>query len=368
LDVRVTGTGNVANFQSDSGPNIRFTGTETSGRTYQLGEGLVTAGSFSVYDTTGSAERLVINSSGNLGLGVTPSAWNSGYKAIQIKDEAFISGVSSLYSSANAYLDSAGTYRYTYAFAFASLYEQTNGVHTWKTTSSTQGLGNSISFTSAMTLTRAGDLLVGTTSSTYSASGRGVIEVNGSSTSLIALERAAVPSAYFLASAGEFQLNNTEATPMTFYVNGSERARIDSSGNLLVAATAVGNGGKLYVNGSISLGTSTTGAQSSMAKDTTQLTSSVSTSATTIFTDIASGMSSAAAGYFIIYGSNNAGAGFMDVVIAKSSGTPVVVSSSTIEGSPPARTYSVSSAALRLTMASGTFNVNLKATIIGYPF
>jgi hypothetical protein len=79
-------------------------------------------------------------------------------------------------------------------------------------------------------------------------------------------------------------------------------------------------------------------------------------------------MSSASAGYFIIYGNNNGGAGFMDVVVAKANGTPVVVSSSTIEGSPPARTYSVSSFALQLTMASGTFNVNLKATVIGFPF
>ena len=69
LDVRVTGTGNVANFQSDSGPNIRFTGTETSGRTFQIGEGLVTAGSFSIYDTTGSAERLVVSSGGSVGIG-----------------------------------------------------------------------------------------------------------------------------------------------------------------------------------------------------------------------------------------------------------------------------------------------------------
>jgi hypothetical protein len=150
--------------------------------------------------------------------------------------------------------------------------------------------------------------------------------------------------------------------------NSSEAMRIDSSGNLLVGATAVGNGGKLYVNGSISLGTTTTGTQSSIAKDTTQQTASVSTSATTIYTDISSGMSSASAGYFIIYGNDNSSAGFMDVVIAKASGTPVVVSSSTVEGSPPARTYSVSSFALQLTMASGTFNVNLKATVIGHPF
>jgi hypothetical protein len=38
LTVQATGTGNVANFQSNAGPNIAFTGTETSGRTYLLGE------------------------------------------------------------------------------------------------------------------------------------------------------------------------------------------------------------------------------------------------------------------------------------------------------------------------------------------
>ena len=71
LDVRVTGTGNVANFQSNAGPNIAFTGTETSGRTYLIGEGLVNAGNFSIYDSTGSAERFVVNSSGNVGVGTT---------------------------------------------------------------------------------------------------------------------------------------------------------------------------------------------------------------------------------------------------------------------------------------------------------
>jgi len=78
LTVQATGTGNVANFQSNSGPNIAFTGTETSGRTYLIGEGLVTAGNFSIYDSTGSAERLVVDSSGNVGIGVTANTTNLG--------------------------------------------------------------------------------------------------------------------------------------------------------------------------------------------------------------------------------------------------------------------------------------------------
>ena len=238
---------------------------------------------------------MALDSSGNLGLGVAPSAWNSAWKALQFGPvgAAFSNSGNAIWSG-NEYLNTGGTPTYiTTQYALRYRQDVGSGYHAWFTAPSGTA-GATISFTQAMTL--------------------------------------------------------------------------DASGNLLVGATAVGNGGKLYVNGSISIGTTTGGTQSSMAKDTTQLTTSVSTSATTIFTDISSGMSSASAGYFIIYGHNNAGAGFMDVVVAKASGTPVVVSSSVIQGIPSVRTYSVSSFALQLAMTSGTYNVNLKATVLGYPF
>jgi hypothetical protein len=69
LHVVATGTGNCARLESASGPNLAFAGTETSGRTYLIGEGLVTAGNFSVYDNNAAAERFVINSSGYVGIG-----------------------------------------------------------------------------------------------------------------------------------------------------------------------------------------------------------------------------------------------------------------------------------------------------------
>jgi hypothetical protein len=141
----------------------------------QGGLDIRTASNYIVLSDGDGNPRQIIDSSGNLGLGVTPSAWNSGYSALQIKDNAIVLGVAALTSIANAYIDSASAYRYTYAYAYASLYEQSDGIHAWKTTSSTQGLGNLITFTQAMTLDRSGNLGLGATTT---AGGRLVITQN----------------------------------------------------------------------------------------------------------------------------------------------------------------------------------------------
>nr|QMP83771.1 MAG: hypothetical protein [Caudoviricetes sp.] len=107
-----------------------------------------------------------INSSGNLGLGVTPSAWTTGFKAVQI------SSLSTLYqdSVSNTILsnnsENVGNVNKYITTAGASLYLQNAGQHLWFTApSGTAGslINGSGSFTQAMTLTAAGELLIGTT-------------------------------------------------------------------------------------------------------------------------------------------------------------------------------------------------------------
>lgn len=64
------------------------------------------------------------------------------------------------------------------------------------------------------------------------------------------------------------------------------------------------------------------------------------------------------ASFIIVRGSDGAGNEFMDNLISTNSGTPTVLHSVTISGSPAARTYSIASFNLRLAMASGTYSTN----------
>jgi hypothetical protein len=116
------------------------------------------------YSFSGSAPAtsLTLDSSGNLGLGVTPSAWSLG-KTLQIGATTAIcnDGSANTYYGNNFYYNAGFKYLSTNP---ATYYIQGSGTHSWYTAPSGTA-GNAITFTQAMTLDASGNLLVGKTSS-----------------------------------------------------------------------------------------------------------------------------------------------------------------------------------------------------------
>ena len=106
---------------------------------------------------------LTKDASGNVGLGVTPSAWNSAFDVVQMGAGTALTNPSSItqtWLSSNAFYDTGWKYMHS---AESSYYQQSLGSHSWFTAPSGTA-GNPISFTQAMTLDASGNLLVGTTS------------------------------------------------------------------------------------------------------------------------------------------------------------------------------------------------------------
>lgn len=118
-----------------------------------------------VLQSNGTNTAVIIDTSQNVGVGVTPSAWQTGanLKALQVGiGAAFFSDTNSAYLGQNVFQDSAGTSKYINT-NFASKYQQSSSVHSWFTAASGTA-GNAITFTQAMTLDASGNLGVGVTS------------------------------------------------------------------------------------------------------------------------------------------------------------------------------------------------------------
>jgi hypothetical protein len=129
-------------------------------RTIIRGTGTTSATSGLVVENSSGTEYFNLNDAGNLGLGVTPSAWGSGFgSVIQTKNiGAFAASGPYVSVLANAYYNASSQYIYQITAA-ATHYAQALGQHQWYTAPSGTA-GNPITFTQAMTLNASGELLL----------------------------------------------------------------------------------------------------------------------------------------------------------------------------------------------------------------
>jgi hypothetical protein len=150
---------------------------------------------------------------------------------------AYISGNAVIYN--NAYYDGSNT-KYI-ASSTASYYNQVSGSHIWATAASGTA-GNTISFTQAMTLTAAGKLGIGVTSPS------GLLDVRGAAPFMYIVDSAGANQAAFVAEATNTVVNvgstylGTAAVPLALVTGGTERARIDTAGRVLVNNTTLDAG------------------------------------------------------------------------------------------------------------------------------
>jgi predicted RecA/RadA family phage recombinase len=223
-------------------------------------------GEFSIFAGTGSTERMRLDSSGNLGLGVTPSAWGSSFGAIQVGAGSALWGETGLptgtYLSSNLYYN--GTNRIyiggTYKPAEYSLY---NGIHTWLSAAAGTA-GTTITLTPLMTLDASGQLAIGrTTAAAMLDIEKGGATTNATSGILTLRTSTSGTAAAGLGSYINFLTENSNGTQYeTAYIgvatesstaadkdgyiffstalnsaNPAERMRIDASGNVGIGVT-----------------------------------------------------------------------------------------------------------------------------------
>jgi len=227
--------------------------------------------------TEGGVESMRIDSSGNLGLGVTPSAWSSASRpALQLTNgAALFTRTGSTFLSQNFFYNAGDTGSYI-ANGFATVYVQTSGQHQWYNAPSGTA-NNTAALTQAMTLDASGRLLVGTTSGSgatmftvnqpaASTDAKTIVSVatgtNAAFTAFVnttvttvGTENSSGGSLVSGSSAYSTVIANNGAYPISFGTNNTERARIDSSGNFLVHASgtdpyATSGGYGIALNGS----------------------------------------------------------------------------------------------------------------------
>jgi hypothetical protein len=190
---------------------------------------------------TNGATAITVDTSQNVGVGVTPSAWYSTYRALSIgysSNGMFSGGATQLGLTQNAYLDSGINWIYTTTNP-ASQYTQASGVHTWRSAASGTA-GTAISFNTGMTLNASGVLGVTNTGANGSGAVNAITITNpgtsaGDGPRLMFLSGTSTTGGCAIAGSG-VALNSAD---MLFYAGGNtERMRIDTSGSLLINKTS----------------------------------------------------------------------------------------------------------------------------------
>lgn len=211
---------------------------------------------------TTSAKLMTLDASGNLGLGVSPSAWGGNARVLQGANGGaltFNTAAPETAITSNAYYNGSNWIYATSDEASRYSVNGYNGSHTWDVAASGTA-GNAISFTQAMTLFSTGNLAVGGTSDNGSrlritaATNEWGIDLQGSTTtsqSYGALLRAGTNS-----SDRSFQITNAASSSTYFLVQGDGNVGISTTSptSLLHLKSSAAGGQNLKIETTVAAG------------------------------------------------------------------------------------------------------------------
>jgi len=236
------------------GTNFSTTGTSSATKLIPTGgtaagDGIYLPSANTLALSTNGVERVRIDSIGNAGLGVTPSAWSTtNARALQIGSYTSASSADAYGAGYgfNAYYN--GTNHIYISSNSASILEQSGGAFRFKI-AALGTAGNVISFTQAMTLDADGELGVGITSPTarvhaFSITAMKQMTVDGTGAIKTGINFANGGTTY-----GQIYFDNNSPYDMSvvqqyttgsliFGTNTTERARITSAGSFVAGAQA----------------------------------------------------------------------------------------------------------------------------------